>query len=148
MRVLICFVLAAGCAHLDQSARVAPTPLCEALQSTSSHETKEVMIRGVLQLVPEHGSILFSEQCRSATARVHDGATVSDSDRETMIRLLGRDNPIPIDVVLKGVLRSAKEVECFGEMCAQYDFEWTHIICAKPRRRKAQSIGSCTQGSR
>jgi len=92
----------------------------------------EVVVSGVMQVVAEHGTVLFSEQCSGVLAKVLEAAP-SVSDRELLNRLLPRNGSETIDVILRGTLRpEKKDEECF-ELCTPYYFEYSAVICAKPR---------------
>jgi len=42
-----------------------------------------------------------------------------------------KDQFQPVDVVVRGIFRSARQGECFGQNCLRYEIESRELLCAE-----------------
>jgi hypothetical protein len=118
-----------------ESVRDAPKSLCDAVKDIGPAGA-DVVVSGVMEVVPEHGTILSSDQCSGVLAKILEGDP-SAEDREFlsgMLRSNGNGSQ-RIDVVLRGRLRPEKTREQCFELCTPYYFEYAAVIFAKVRTR-------------
>jgi hypothetical protein len=108
-------------------------PICTVLANARQFDGQEITVRGTYYRV-FHGSMLRSTACEGADNRVNlrlaSNWKADKGALKTLNHLVRRSEPV--DVVLRGVFRKAKD-GCFGQMCSPYEIEETELLSATAR---------------
>jgi len=100
--------------------------------NATGYDGKMVIISGVYKRIFHGSTIEGPESCDKCDINYH---LASDYKCEKSVdkiysSLLKKDPYGRVDVIVRGVFRVAKKVECFGQICARYDFEAIEMLSA------------------
>ena len=106
-------------------------PLCDLLSNADKYDGQDVTVRAVYRLVI-HGSVLMSPNCRETYVNMRQVSDYSaDKHASKVLRSAIRRNEFqPVEVVVRGTFRSAKQGQCFGQNCFRYELEVRGLLSA------------------
>ena len=106
-------------------------PLCMVLSHPSSYDNSEITVRGRYRMVL-HGTVLMSTDCGATLVNLRQASDYkSNPDSERVVRAITkRDQYQSVEVVMRGSFHVAKQGQCFGQNCLEYEFEDHEILCA------------------
>ena len=145
MRVLLAVLLFAACLNAfssptgDHCADSAPAvPICRIVENAAKYDGKKIAIAGLYRAVL-HGSILTDSACPDVYVNVRRTADWKASRKAVaVIRSLTKKNKFEsVDVISRGIFRVAREGQCFGQNCLQYEFEESQLLCATAPKVKS-----------
>lgn len=107
-------------------------PLCTILASPDSYDGKEITVRGLYRMVL-HGSVLTAPECARmyVNMREAEGYRADKRALKVIRSATKKDQFQPVDVVVRGIFRSARQGECFGQNCLRYEIESRELLCAE-----------------
>jgi hypothetical protein len=79
-----------------------------------------------------HGTVLMSTDCGATLVNLRQASDYkSNPDSERVVRAITkRDQYQSVEVVMRGSFHVAKQGQCFGQNCLEYEFEDHEILCA------------------
>ena len=116
-----------GC--LDESKAV---PLCKMLTNPETYDGRQVIVHGVYRMVL-HGSVLTAPECAGTyvNLREAEGYRADKLALKVIRSAIKKDQFQPVDVVIRGIFRSARQGQCFGQNCLLYEIESRVLLCAQ-----------------
>ncbi len=107
-------------------------PLCDVLSSADQYDGKNVTVRGLYRWVL-HSSVLISPYCRKSYVNVRQAPKYSvEKHASKVLRSATKHDEFqPVEVVIRGTFRSAKQGECFGQNCLHYEIEARELLSAE-----------------
>lgn len=113
--------------------------ICTILSSAEKFDGKDVTVKGRYRMVL-HGSILTADDCKKINVNTRQASDYKADKRVTAeMRSLTKKNHFQsVDVVLRGTFRVARQGECFGQNCLQYEIESHELMCARASQEGQQ----------
>jgi hypothetical protein len=133
--VLFAFGLLAFSASVAQSqspSQSESVDICTVASNSAIYEGKEFLLRGRWRMVI-HGSVLIGPACPNVEVNTTETAGYKSNKKATSIikSVTKKDQFASVEVLLRGTFRVAHEGQCFGEMCAMYQFEIAELLAAE-----------------
>ena len=139
---MVYWFLTASVARSQSAAPLQAVEICSvARESCALCDGKEFLVRGLWRMVI-HGSILMGTACPKVEVNMTETAGYKSNKKATSIikSVTRKDQFGSVEVVLRGTFRVAHESQCFGQMCAAYQFETAELLSAP----NACSLNPCT----
>lgn len=107
-------------------------PLCTILANPDAYDGKDITVRGLYRMVL-HGSVLTAAGCSQTyvNMREAEGYRADKQALKVVRSVTKKDQFRPIDVVIQGIFRSARQGQCFGQNCLRYEIESRELLCAE-----------------
>ncbi len=124
--------LTASVARSQSAAPLQAVEICSVASNPALYDGKEFLVRGLWRMVI-HGSILMGTACPKVEVNMTETAGYKSNKKATSIikSVTRKDQFGSVEVVLRGTFRVAHESQCFGQMCAAYQFETAELLSAR-----------------
>ncbi len=118
-----------------------PITVCNICANPNDYDGKMIIVAGVFKRI-FHGSIIEGCESRSKSEinfRLSPDYSSGKSVKKAFASLTRKNQYAPVDVIVRGVFRVARQGECFGQICAIYDIEVNEMLSANPFHRSEQT---------
>lgn len=109
-----------------------PTDICTVTSNAARFDGQEITVRALWRMVI-HGSILMGDACPKALVNLtQTQGYKANKKASSLIRSLAKkDRFASVEVVFRGTFRAAQQRQCFGQICARYQFEADELLSAQ-----------------
>jgi hypothetical protein len=109
-----------------------PIEICTVTSNAAKFDGEEITVRALWRMVI-HGSILMGDVCPKALVNLtQTQGYKADKKASSLVRSLAKKDQFgSVEVVFRGTFRAAHERQCFGQICARYQFEADELLSAQ-----------------
>ena len=107
--------------------------VCAITANAKHYDGMSVVLQGYYRMVI-HGAILRGNSCPEVELAVRRARNYrANKQASNVLRSLTKKSQFrPVDVIVRGVFRVAKEGHCFGQICSSYQIEIRELLYAQP----------------
>lgn len=129
--MLVCFVPVISRSDEKCAAATQALDVCTLIANPAVYDGKELVIRGLYRMVI-HGSIMTGPGCKTTDVNMRRAPNwKADKQAQTVLKTQTKKNQFqPVELVIRGTFRVAKEGQCFGQNCSSYEIEERELLCA------------------